>query len=87
MLHCACTEDIGTSVGHLVPVSVSRTYRYVVALSEVLHRSCKKCACVCISFNVISIKKKPQKLQENVCEREHVSMLSEVAAWQQVVNT
>lgn len=52
MLHCAWAEDVGTSLGHPVPVSVSRTYRYGVALSEVLHRSCKKCACVCVSFNV-----------------------------------
>lgn len=50
MLHCACAEDVGTNVGHPVPVSASRTYRYIVTLSEVLCRYCKKCAC--ISFNV-----------------------------------
>lgn len=35
MLKCGCTENFGISVGHSVPLSVSRTYRYVVAHSKV----------------------------------------------------
>lgn len=45
-----CTGDVGTNVGH--PNVASTTYRYTVALSEILHRSYKKCSCVCISFNI-----------------------------------
>jgi len=52
MLHCICAGDRGTSAGRPVPVSVSSTERYMVALSVALHRSCKKGASGCVSSNV-----------------------------------